>query len=207
MIIVLIKLFSMPDPLLHRLVSKAEKILRIAEFRKDLTYKSIPALAGFLLLIVMLHTSSITASPLFDPKPLPVRSADKENLIIPLKGALGDIADGRLHKYIYFWGNKEITFIIIVKPDGSIGVALDQCEICKPPKWNKAAQGYAQKGRYLVCKYCMTPIAPETVNKPGGCNPIPVPFRLADDAVIIRIDELVRVFSAAEKLQKKGSHL
>ncbi len=206
-VVVLMRLFSMPDPLLYKMKSPAEKRLRIAEFRKELTFKSILPFAGFLILLVMLHTSSITASPLFDPVAVPVKAADEQNILIPLKGRLGDITDGRLHKYLYFWGNREIVFLIIVKSDGSVGVALDQCEICNPPKWNKAAQGYAQKGKYLVCKYCMTPIAPDTVNKPGGCNPIPVPFKLTDDAVQIKIDDLVRVFTAAENLQKKGSHL
>jgi uncharacterized membrane protein len=207
-IFVLIKIFASPDPLLHTLKSRAEKRLRIAEFRKELSYRSFLPVIGFVLLVVMLHTSSFAVNPLYDPPPLPVRTTNNGNkIIIPLSSKLGELTDGMLHKYVYIWGNKEIVFLAIVKPDGTVGLALDQCEICRPAEWNKEAQGYAQKGKHLVCKYCMTPIATETVNKPGGCNPIPVPFKVQEDSIVISVEDLVRTFSEAEKLQKKGTHL
>lgn len=203
---VLIKLFSSPDPLLYNLKTNAERRLRIADFRMDLTRKSILPITGILIMILMLHASSFAVNPLFDPDPLPVRETEGK-VVIPLKGKLGDLTDGMLHKYVAFWGNKEIIFLAIVKPDGTVGLALDQCEICRPADWNTEAQGYAQKGKHLVCKYCMTPITTDTVNKPGGCNPIPVPFRMDDERIVIDYDDLVRTFKEAEKLEKKGTHL
>ncbi|MCK4912037.1 MAG: DUF2318 domain-containing protein, partial [Thermodesulfovibrionales bacterium] len=107
----------------------------------------------------------------------------------------------------YLYGREVIRFIAIMKPDGTVGVGLDECEICDPPKWNKKAQGYAQRGDHLVCKYCMTPIPTNTVNRPGGCNPIPLPFVLEDGRITIETGELIRIWRAAEKLDKKGSHL
>ncbi|RMG69245.1 MAG: DUF2318 domain-containing protein [Nitrospirae bacterium] len=206
-VFVLIRLFSTPDPMVHSLKSRAQKRLRIAQYRRLSAYRAVMPFLGFFFVILVLHTSSMAVNPLYDPTPLPVRAEDEKHILIPFSGKLGELTDGKLHKYVYFWGNREIVFLAIVKSDGSVGVALDQCEICRPADWNKKAQGYAQKGKHLVCKYCMTPIAPDTVNKPGGCNPIPVPFSMADEGVVINVDDLVRVYSAAEKLEKKGTHL
>jgi hypothetical protein len=203
-VFVLIRLFSLPDPLVFSIEGRAEKRLQIARFRRLSAYRSILPFVSFFIVLVTLHTSSVTINPLYDPAPLTVRAEDQKNIFIPFKGKLGDLTDGRLHKYVYFWGNKQIVFIAIVKSDGSVGVALDQCVICRPAKWNKDAQGYAQKGKYLVCKYCMTPVLPDTVNKPGGCNPIPLPFKMTRKGVLVKVDDLVRVYSAAEKLDKRG---
>ncbi len=203
-VFVVVRLFSIPDPLVYGIEGRAEKRLQIARFRRLSAYRSILPFIAFFIVLVTFHTSSITINPLYDPTPLTVRAEDQKNIFIPFKGKLGDLTDGKLHKYVYFWGNKQIVFLAIVKSDGSVGVALDQCVICRPAKWNKDAQGYAQKGKYLVCKYCMTPVLPDTVNKPGGCNPIPLPFKMSKNGVVIRVDDLVRVYSAAEKLDKRG---
>ena len=93
-----------------------------------------------------------------------------------------------------------------MKPDGTIGLALDECEICKPAEWNTSALGYAQRGEHLVCKYCMSPIAIPTVNEPGGCNPVPVPYAIDEDNIMLRLDDLVRVYDALKNLEKKGTH-
>ncbi len=203
-VFVLVRLFSTPDPLVYGLEGRAEKRLQIARSRRLSAYRAILPFIGFFILLVSLHTSSVTINPLYDPTPLTVRAEDSKSIFIPFKGKLGDLSDGRLHKYVYFWGNKQIVFLAILKSDGSVGVALDQCVICRPASWNKDAQGYAQKGKYLVCKYCMTPVLPDTVNKPGGCNPIPLPFKMTKRGVLISVDDLVRVYSAAEKLDKRG---
>jgi len=157
---------------------------------------------------VMLHVSNLSVNPMFEPAPIPVKAeGDPPVIRLPLKDKMGDFTDGKLRKYVYFHGNREIVFLAILKPDGSVGVALDQCEICRPPGWNKKARGYAQRGSHLVCKYCMTPITVDTLNSPGGCNPIPLAFKLEDDRIMIGLSDLISTFDAAEKLEKKGSHL
>ena len=55
---------------------------------------------------------------------------------------------------------------------------LDACAICKP-------DGYGQAEGTVICYYCKTLIPLETVGKPGGCNPVPVPFTEKADGVVI----------------------
>jgi len=108
---------------------------------------------------------------------------------------------------VYYAGSKQVLFLAIMKPDGTVGIALDQCEICRPADWNKDARGYAQQGANLFCKYCVTPITTNSVNTPGGCNPIPVPFTIVESTIVIDRGELVSVFDKAEALERKGTHL
>ena len=88
-----------------------------------------------------------------------------------------------------------------------MGRALDESEVCKPAEWNTAALGYAQRGENRICKYCMTPIPTSTVNKPGGCNPIPVGFTVEEGHIVVETQELIRVYRAAKALDKKGMGL
>ncbi|TAN40937.1 MAG: DUF2318 domain-containing protein [Nitrospirae bacterium] len=197
---ILLTLFARPDPLLHDLEAGAQKRREISFFRKDLVNHSIPALSVFIMLTVMLHEGNMAMNPLYDPPPSPVRELEGEKVV---RVPFSDISDKKLKKYVYY----QILFLIALKPDGTAGVALDQCEICRPAKWNKDALGYAQKGENLICKYCMTPIAMHTLNNPGGCNPIPVPFKLEDGQIVIEVEELITTYKKAEALEKKGTHL
>jgi uncharacterized membrane protein len=205
----LINLFSRPDPEVGDIKVAAERRLKIAFFRRELIYRSAPVLIAFLLIFITMHAATVAMNPLSEPVPIPLRQSDEEPdvLSVALIDRLGDFTDEKLRKYVYYYGEKRILFIAIMKPDGTVGVALDECEICKPAEWNKAAQGYAQRGGHLVCKYCMTPIPISTVNKPGGCNPIPIPFELRERNVIITLEDLIRVYKEAKALQKKGTHL
>jgi len=207
-VFILIHLFSRPDPLVGDIAANAQRRQVIALFRKELFYQTIPVLTAFGMLVVLLHAVNISMNPLYDPSPVPVRATETTNTLrIPLSDKMGDLSDKKLRKYVYYQGNKQILFLAILKADGSLGVALDQCEICRPADWNKDAKGYAQKGEHLICKYCMTPISSSTVNNPGGCNPIPVPFKLEDRSIVILSDDLVTTFTKAEALDKKGTHL
>lgn len=204
----LLDIFGKPSPLLHDIEVAAERRLSLAFFRKELVHQSVPVLLSFLIVIVLIHAMNVSLNPMYEPDPIPVRETGDEGVIrIPASGAMGDFSDGKLKKFVYFYGNKQIIFIAILKPDGAVGLALDECEICKPAEWNKAAQGYAQRGEHLVCKYCMTPIAVSTVNNPGGCNPIPLPFKLEGQQIVIEMDDLIRIYNEAKTMQKKGTHL
>ena len=207
-VLILVSLFSRPDPRLSGITQGAHRRQQIASFRQDLSFLTMPVLTAFLVLVVMVHAVTVSLNPLFDPEPVPVREDEGTEMIrIPVAGPLGDLADRNLHKFVYYRGSTKVLFLVVVKADGSVGVALDQCEVCRPADWNKDAQGYAQRGANLVCKYCMTPIATHTVNTPGGCNPIPVTFRVTNDAVMISLEDLIGTFSKAQETGGKGSHL
>jgi hypothetical protein len=207
-VLVILHLLSVPDPLFEDVEVKAQRRLATAFFRKDLIRQSVPFIASFFVLFFLIHAVNLSLNPMFEPVPEHVRADDTgETLRIPLSGTFGDLTDGKLRKLVYFYGDTEIILLAILKPDGSIGLGLDECEICNPADWNTAARGYGQRGENLVCKYCMTPIAVSSMNKPGGCNPIPVPFTQGEAHIIVSMEDLLRVHRAAEGLDKKGSHL
>jgi hypothetical protein len=208
-LLVLIDLYSAPDPVLRDIKTAAQRRLKAAFFRTDLVYKSIPSFAAFLVILVSFHAVNVNMNPMYEPAPFPVRPADGEEgvLRIPLADQLGEFPDGKMRKYVYYYGDRKIRFLAVMKPDGTLGVALDECEICKPSEWNTSALGYAQRGATLVCKYCMTPVPTNTVNRPGGCNPIPLAFRAEDEHIVIELEELIRTYNELQKVEKRGSHL
>jgi uncharacterized membrane protein len=180
----------------------------MAFFRKELIYKTMPVMATFISLVVILHAVNVSLNPLYEPPPVPVRESESGEVIkIQLSDKSGSFDDRKMRKYLYYYGNKQVIFIAMLKPDGTVGVALDECEICRPADWNTDAKGYAQKGDHLICKYCMTPIASATLNNPGGCNPIPIPFKSDDSAITIKTSDLVSTFNKLQELEKKGTHL
>ena len=207
-VLAMVKVFSRPDPEVRGMEVAAERRLKVAFFRREMISFSAPLLMSFMLLTISLHAVNASVNPLREPEPIPVMESDESPgaIVIPLKDRIGDFTDGQLRKYIFYSGNTRIIFLAIMKPDGTVGLALDECEICKPAEWNTSALGYAQRGEHLVCKYCMSPVAIPTVNEPGGCNPIPVPFEIEEDDIVLRLDDLVRVHEAAQKLEKKGTH-
>lgn len=203
---VLMSVLSMPDPDLKGHKLAAHRRLKLAFFRMELVYRGAPPLICFFLVLGALHFVTASVNPMSEPKPVPLEEVHGV-LLIPVSGPHGDFSDGMLRKFSYRYGRDVIRFLTIMKPDGTVGVGLDECEICDPPEWNEKARGYAQRGENLVCKYCMTPIPTNSVNRPGGCNPIPLSFAIEDGQITIEIGELVRVWREARKLQKKGTHL
>jgi FTR1 family protein len=105
------------------------------------------------------------------------------------------VNDGTLHRFSIQSDGATIRVIAIRRPDQSIVVAFDACQIC-------GNQGYYQKGPNVICKNCASAINIPTIGQPGGCNPIPLDSRVEGDQVVIPADRLLagsRYFSA-------GSH-
>jgi len=205
-VLILWDVLSRPEPKTGGIRVAAERRLAVAFFRREMGFMAAPLIIVFITLIVMLHSVNASMNPLSEPTPMPIREEEGGRLMIHLADRLGNMDDGKLRKYVFLSGGSKVILISIMKPDGTLGVALDECEICNPAEWNTNAFGYAQKGEHLICKYCMTPIAISTLNQPGGCNPIPVPFEVRDDGAVVRVDDLMRVYKAAKELQKKGTH-
>ncbi|HWG37320.1 MAG TPA: Fe-S-containing protein [Terriglobales bacterium] len=80
---------------------------------------------------------------------------------------LAKVADGTLHRYQAMTPSGGVRFFAIRRPDGSIAVALDACQIC-------GAKGYYQHGSQLFCRNCDAPINVASIGTIGGCNPIPL---------------------------------
>jgi high-affinity iron transporter len=92
---------------------------------------------------------------------------------------LQQLYDGDLHRFEAKESGVEIRFWLYQKPDGKIATVLDACEIC-------GATGFYKRQNGVVCKNCASPVNPQSIGMPGGCNPIPLQAQVTADSVIIR---------------------
>lgn len=94
-----------------------------------------------------------------------------------------------------------MRFFVLMTPGGKLTVDLDACAICKP-------DGYGQTEGMVICYYCKTLIPLDTVGKPGGCNPVPVPFTESKDGVHIDAVSLVnnwtRTVQSTTRIKENG---
>jgi hypothetical protein len=167
----------------------ASRRLYIKRIRNERLLRSVP-LAVFLLLVLFTWFSERgeTISRLYNPEPVPL-VVEEEKVIIPIKSPGADLRDGMLHKYSIDIDGEEVRVLIMQKPDGTLAVCLDACEICPP-------EGYAQGKEHLLCLYCRTPIPLDSLGKPGGCNPIPINALVTDREVQIPLKEIRKAWEA-----------
>lgn len=105
------------------------------------------------------------------------------------------VNDGMLHRFAVESDGVTVRIIAIRRPDQSIAIAFDACEIC-------GTQGYYQKGQNVICKNCASAINIPTIGQQGGCNPIPLASRLDGDQIVIPADKLlagVKIFRAGSR--------
>jgi uncharacterized membrane protein len=151
-------------------------------------FRLLMPLLALVILAAAVYRSRFPSVEYWDPKPLPVTASPAGDLLIP-KGGEVDIEDGKLHKFLLKHGGKQARFFIVMTPSGGLTVDLDACAICQP-------DGYGQADGTVICYYCNTLIPLETVGKPGGCNPVPVPFTQDKEGVHIDALTLVNTWSS-----------
>lgn len=157
-------------------------------------YRLVIPLIAMAVLAAAVYRSRFPTVEYWDPKPAPVAADPSGEIFIPKKGEV-DLEDGKLHKYLFKQGGKEARFFVLMTPAGQLTVVLDACNICKP-------DGYGQADGTVICYYCKTLIPLETVGKPGGCNPVPVPFTEKEDGV--HIDGIALINSWTKTVQATG---
>lgn len=166
-------------------ITGAEKRKFQALERSERRKKALPVI--FFICVIMFSWFSQRGeevSSLYNPRPIPVVE-DKGIIIIPLNDPTLDLRDGRLHKFSFVSGEDTIRIIIIKRPDNTLAVCLDACEICPP-------EGYGQREANVICIYCNTPIPVETLGEPGGCNPIPLSVSVTERDVRIEVSEVLK---------------
>jgi uncharacterized membrane protein len=94
-----------------------------------------------------------------------------------------DVNDGNLHFFQVEANNTSLRFIVIRKPDGSWGTALDACMICG---W----AGYRQNGSDVVCRNCASAIYVPSIGQAGGCNPVTFPAHVEGSELVIDLSAL-----------------
>ena len=108
--------------------------------------------------------------------------------VAPVEGVvsitLETLEDGHLHRFAFSASDgTEVRFIAIRKSTASYAAALDACQIC-------GATGYYERKGQVVCKLCDVVMNKATIGFRGGCNPIPIVFRLDPGAITIDTGEL-----------------
>jgi high-affinity iron transporter len=95
-----------------------------------------------------------------------------------VKIPVASVSDGNLHRFALDDQGVHVRFIVIQKPDRSLAVALDACQIC-------GTQGYYQRGPEVICRNCASNIVISTIGTAGGCNPIPLKSHIDGGALVI----------------------
>ena len=176
-----------PLPSVAQIRQGAQRRMVQAAAIRTKRYRLVIPLLALAILGMAVYQSSFPNVEYWDPKPLTITASPGGELFIPRKGEV-PLDDGKLHKYLYKGGGKEVRFFVLTSPDGKLTVDLDACAICKP-------DGYGQAEGMVICYYCKTLIPLETVGKPGGCNPVPVPFTEREDGVHLDAVTLVNSWS------------
>ena len=135
--------------------------------------------AVILILAAEFAYTHVTATP-------EARSLQAENGAVRIP--LSEISDANLHIYSVDANGSSLRFLVIRKPNGSWGTALDACLIC-------GTAGYRQDGANVVCRNCASAIYVPTIGEAGGCNPIGVPSRAESGALVIDVASLAQARS------------
>ena len=101
---------------------------------------------------------------------------------------IAEVSDSNLHIYSVDANGTSLRFLVIRKPNGSWGTALDACLIC-------GTAGYRQDGSNVVCRNCASAIYIPTIGEAGGCNPVGVPSRADNGALVIDVATLAEARS------------
>jgi len=80
---------------------------------------------------------------------------------------VADLQTGDLHRYSVNIDGAEVRFLLFRRSPDKVEAVFDACQICGSMGFYKTAHG-------IACKNCSSPINPESVGQPGGCNPIPL---------------------------------
>jgi len=91
--------------------------------------------------------------------------------------------DGVLHRFSFTDEGKTLRFFVIKIDQNKLGVAFDACENC-------GDQGYYQEGALIFCLNCVAEINPSTIGIGGGCNPIPLNYKMQNDTLHLSVDDL-----------------
>lgn len=164
-------------PTVSHIRQGAQRRKLLAAFIRERRCRLIIPCCALFIMAAAAYNSRFPRVEYWDPKPVSVSANPAGEVSIPKKGEI-DLEDGKLHKYLFKQGGREARFMILATPGGSLTVTLDACAICKP-------EGYGQAEGTVICYYCRTLIPLDTVGKPGGCNPVPVPFKAGADSVTI----------------------
>jgi high-affinity iron transporter len=167
--------------------SAAEKRKSLWSARRERLWMSAVFASSFVF-IVLVTAEFIYAKSVNALSPATEITFTNGEVAIPLV----QVSDGDLHRYAALEDGTEVRFLLYQKPDGKVVAVFDACEICGSVGFFKGQNG-------LVCKNCASPINPQSVGTPGGCNPVPLTSSLSEGAIILREADLAARAKLFEK--------
>ncbi|HET9401309.1 MAG TPA: Fe-S-containing protein [Candidatus Acidoferrales bacterium] len=96
---------------------------------------------------------------------------------------ISQVDDNKLHFFSVPINGTAVRFIVIKKPGGEWGTALDACRICG---W----AGYRQDGQNVMCRNCASAIYIPTIGQVGGCNPVGFNSRVDGATLVVQINQI-----------------
>jgi uncharacterized membrane protein len=94
------------------------------------------------------------------------------------------VDDGHLHRFFYEASDgTAVRFIVIRKSATAFGVGLDACDVCGPT-------GYFERDGQVICLLCDVVMNKSTIGFPGGCNPVPLAWRLEAGKLLVNTSDL-----------------
>ncbi len=172
------------------------------KFRKNLTFnKIINSNAICVIFSVIIATSILLYYDLYASRPLQI---DEPTLVEPNKNNefvfdLEILKDNKLHRFAYLSDEgKVIRFFLLnrYKDKNSPVAVFDSCMIC-------GDMGYVKKGDELICVACNVRIFLPSVGKQGGCNPIPFPYKITKDKLIIKFKDIMMGTNYFSEIREK----
>ena len=138
---------------------------------------------------------------LYASRPLQI---DEPTLVEPNKNNefvfdLEILKDNKLHRFAYLSDEgKVIRFFLLnrYKDKNSPVAVFDSCMIC-------GDMGYVKKGDELICVACNVRIFLPSVGKQGGCNPIPFPYKITKDKLIIKFKDIMMGTNYFSEIREK----
>jgi high-affinity iron transporter len=138
------------------------------------------ATAGLCVTVVLALTAEfVYARAAAALAPATVLAAQRGEVRVPV----AQLGNSSLHFYSVAANGTTVRFLVVRKPDGQYGAALDACLICG---W----AGYRQQGANVICRNCASAIYIPSIGGQGGCNPIGVPSRLEGATLVIDLSAL-----------------
>ena len=140
---------------------------------------------GILVAIFVVAILSVTVGAAYENQdivldPPKIIAVTDDRILIPIEM----VDDGKLHRFKHNAPDgTEIRYIVIKKNETAFGVGLDACDIC-------GASGYYERNDQVVCILCDVVMNKSTIGFPGGCNPVPLAYRVEDGHMRINIADL-----------------
>lgn len=155
-------------------LNPAQHRKNLAVARKQLRWGAVVALNLVLVMFISTVGKAYADQKVEISPAIPV-AVEQNEVRIPLE----KVEDGKLYRFAYQSSNGTVVRFIVIKKSGSAyGVGLDACEICGPT-------GYYERDGQVVCKLCDVVMNKATIGFKGGCNPVPLEFKIATGKIII----------------------